>query len=191
MRTRPTRTLAVLAVAGLLAACGGGGSPGGGGGGAMSPEEYAAGLCGAASGWMSALVALNEEFQADLPATEGDPASLKDLMVAFLDGAVQDTETLLADVSALSPPDVDQGQEIHDGAISAFTQARDLFADSRDQVAALDPSDQEGFARALTDLGTTLEQAGTEIGGSIEGLSSPELDAAFNASPACDEVSAA
>jgi hypothetical protein len=98
---------------------------------------------------------------------------------------------LIEEVSALSPPDVDGGQEVHDAAISAFTQARDLFAGARDQIAALDPSDQEGFARALTDLGTTLGEAGSGIADSVQGLTSPELEAAFDGTPECDEVAAA
>ncbi len=80
---------------------------------------------------------------------------------------------------------------MHDAAISAFTQARDLFAGARDQIAALDPSDQEGFALALTDLGTTLGEAGSGIADSVKGLSSPALETAFNDTPECAEVSAA
>jgi hypothetical protein len=74
--------------------------------------------------------------------------------------------------------------------LSAFTQARDLFMDARDQVSELDTSDPQAFTEALTTLGTTLTSAGTEIAGSVQGLENDELDAAFEDTPACAEVSA-
>jgi hypothetical protein len=197
MRTQPVgrgpvSKLALLAAFALsLSACGEEGGSSAGGDGASTPEQYAQRMCGAASVWMTALEERNTQLQGDLgDAQTGDLEAVKELTVAFLDGAVQDTETLIDDVSAIPPPDVDDGDQIHDGVLSAFTQARDLFMDARDQVSELDTSDPQAFTEALTTLGTTLTSAGTEIAGSVQGLENDDLDAAFEDTPACAEVSA-
>lgn len=148
-------------------------------------------MCGAASIWMTALEERNTQLQEDLGGEQtGDLDAIKELTVAFLDGAVQDTEALIDDVSAIPSPDVVDGDRIHDGVLNAFTQARDLFVDARDQVSGLDTSDPQAFSEALTTLGTTLSSAGTEIAGSVEGLENDQLDAAFDDTPACANVSA-
>jgi hypothetical protein len=183
MRTRLRRLLAALAIAGLLSACGDGAT--------LSPEQYATSLCGAASEFMAALEARNSGLQSDLAAAGEDPVAIQDLMVAFLGGAAEDTQALIDDVSALSPPDVERGLDIHEAAISAFKEARDLFTAAQDQIEALDATDEQSFNRALTDLSMTLSQAGTGISESVKGLSNPELDAAFDAAPACAQVPAA
>lgn len=197
MPSRPVRAARLLAVFTIMAlapvACSGDDGSGDDGqtGGPVSAEEYAQGLCGAASTWMTALQDRNTQLQEDLgTASQGDLAGIKDLMVAFLDGAVQDTQILIDDVSGMAAPDVDDGQQIHDSLLGAFTQARDLFAGARDQVADLDPSDPTAFTQTLTELGTTLSDAGTEIAGSVEGLQNEELTAAFDETPACAEVGA-
>jgi hypothetical protein len=189
---RPTRKLALLAaIAVSLTACGDDDGSSGRGGGASTPEQYAQRMCGAASTWMTALEDRNTQLQGDLGGAQtGDLEAVKELTVSFLNGAAQDTETLIDDVSAIPPPDVDDGDQIHDGVLSAFTQARDLFMDARDQVSELDTSDPQAFTEALTTLGTTLTSAGTEIAGSVQGLENDELDAAFEDTPACAEVSA-
>jgi hypothetical protein len=147
-------------------------------------------MCGAAADWMSSLQDRNTQLQEDIGgAPSGDLGAIQEVTVAFLDGAVTDTEALIDEVSALSPPDVENGQQIHDGVLSAFTQARDLFVDARDQVAGLDTSDPAAFTQALTELSTTMSQAGTEIATSVQGLENAELDAAFNDTPACTTVS--
>jgi hypothetical protein len=183
------RHLAASALVLLLAACGGDSGANGGTGGGLSPAAYAEGMCGAAADWMVALQGRNTQLGEDLTNASDDPEAIQDLTVEFLDGAVQDTETLIEDVSALSAPDVENGQAIHDGVLSAFTQARDLFVDARDQVAGLDTSDPTAFTQALTDLATTLSEAGNEIAASVQGLENPELDAAFSDTPACATVS--
>ena len=194
LRTRFRRPLAIVAAAALLLmGCGddGASTGNGGGGGTLTAEEYAQGMCGAASNWMTALQDRNTQLQDDLGgAPSGDLSAIKELMVAFLGGAVQDTETLIDEVSALSPPDVENGAQIHASVLSAFTQARDLFADARDQVDGLDPNDAAAFTQALSDLGTTLSEAGTEIAASFGGLENEELGTAFDDTPACAEVSA-
>jgi hypothetical protein len=192
---RLARRLALLAAIALsLTTCGDDGeSPpaGGGGGGTSTPQQYAQRMCGAASTWMTALEDRNTQLQGDLGGAQtGDLEAIKELTVAFLDGAVQETETLIDDVSAIPPPQVDDGGQIHDGVLNAFTQARDLFIDARDQVSELDTSDPQAFSEALTTLGTTLTSAGTEIAGSVQGLENDELDAAFEDTPACADVSA-
>jgi hypothetical protein len=189
---RPARHLALLAAIALsLTRCGDDGGSTGGGGGGSTPEQYAQRMCGAASVWMTALEERNSQLQEDLGGAQtGDLEAIKDLTVAFLDGAVQDTEVLIEDVSAIPPPDVDDGDQIHDGVLNAFTQARDLFVDARDQVSELDTSDPQAFSEALTTLGSTLTSAGTEIASSVQGLENDELDAAFDDTPACAGVSA-
>jgi hypothetical protein len=188
---RPALHLALVAAIALsLAACDGdGGSTGGGD--SSTPEQYAQRMCGAASVWMTALEERNTQLQEDLGGAQtGDLDAIKELTVAFLDGAVQDTETLIDDVSAIPPPDVDDGTRIHEGVVTAFTQARDLFVDARDQVSELDTSDPQAFSEALTSLGGTLTSAGTEIASSVQGLQNDELDAAFDETRACADLSA-
>jgi hypothetical protein len=191
-RTQRAYSLAlVVSIALSITACGDDGGPTGAGAAAVGPAEYAQRLCGAALTWMTALEDRNTQLLGDLGGVPtGDLEAIKELRVAFLDGAAQDTETLIDDVSAIPPPDVDAGDQIHDGLLSAFTQARDLFLTARDQVSELDTSDPQAFDQAMTALGTTFSSAGTEIAGSVAGLEDDELNAAFEDTPACAEVSA-
>ena len=140
---------------------------------------------------MTSLDDRNTQLQDEIGATPtSDLDEIKELRVAFLDGAVQDTEALIDDVSAIPPPDVTDGDQIHDGLLGAFTQARDLFVTARDQVSALETSDPRAFNDAMTALGTSFTSIGTEIAGSVAGLQNDELNAAFRDTPACAPLSA-
>jgi hypothetical protein len=189
MRTWLSRGLCSIAiVASLLISCGGEPTDDEAAG---ALDAYAHRLCGAASTWMEALEVRNSQLSGELSELPpGHTGATRDVIVTFLGGAVDDTETLIDEVSTLPPPDVDGGAQIHQSLLSAFTQARDRFADARDRFSDIDARDTAALAQALNDLATAPVQAGTDIADSVQGLENEELIAALRRTPACARLSA-
>jgi hypothetical protein len=175
----------------VLGACaGGGGEPDG----EVEPDtvsatEYATGVCGAISGWVDDIQALNQDLQDNLDPTSMD--SLKDAMVGFLEDVTAATDSVIAEVEAVGIPDVEDGQAAADAVLSALRDSQSVFADARDRVQGLSTADPTAFGEELATLGTDLQSSMSGIGGELDQFASPELDEASKDIPECQEVASA
>jgi hypothetical protein len=191
LRTRFIRLAAVLLLVALAGACGGSDSsttPTSGetsGGsvpeGSSSAEEYATGTCTAISGWIDAITARASDLS-DVPP---DATAGQEVMLDFLDGVLDDTDSMISEVEGLGVPDVDEGEAASTALLSALNQVRDLYQGLRDSVADLDTSDPTAFGAALTELSTGLDSGSGDVGSALEQFQGGDLAATFQATPAC------
>jgi hypothetical protein len=186
-------SLAAIAVL-AAAACGGGGSGDGGDGGggdeATEPVSAATWLddfCTALGTWQTELTEGAPDF-----ADVSDAESAKDTLVSYLDSVVAATDTLVSDIQAAGVPDVENGEAIASEMRTAIASVGDDFAAAKADVEALSVDDPAAFASGLTDVGTTLTNAGTTAGTTFDQLAeqypSADLDAAAAEAASCQNV---
>jgi hypothetical protein len=182
----------VLAAVGLLAAaaCGGGGGDEGAGDGAsetVAAETWMGDFCAALDSWQTELT----EGAPDL-ASVTDVAAAKDSVVSFLDGAAASTQTLVDEIEAAGVPDVADGEAIATEMRDAIASVGNDFSTARDDVEGLSTDDPAAFAADLSEIGTTLTEAGSAAGATFDRLAeqypAADLDAAAQDAAACESV---
>ncbi|HWC69888.1 MAG TPA: hypothetical protein VG993_01870 [Actinomycetota bacterium] len=191
MRRWITPASVVVVLLMVLAACGGDSGDGGNdteAPAAAAPADYVAGLCTAITDYEADLEAQNSSFQEQFSSGTPSPGEAKDAIVAFLDEIRQRTRQLIDDVEALGTPDVDNGGEVRSALVGTFQQVVDLFDQAKADIEALPTDDPAAMAAGFAEIGTKLQQAGTEIQSSLDGFESPELDEAAAEATACDGV---
>lgn len=176
---------AVFALAVLIASgCGGGddsveGAP---------PDQFAADVCGAISSWQNEIQAEVSAMSAELSATS-TPAEIKEQLVDFMESATKATDQMLAKVKEAGPPAVEDGEALQRDLEAGLERAQTAFSQARDRAKSLPTGDRAAFQREASALGTTLNEQGTAIGQTFNGLSdkydSNELNTAFDNDPAC------
>ena len=183
-------SFAAVAVAVALVAGGCGGDDGGSAGGA-DPEQYAADVCGAISDWQKELQTSATTMQSKL-TPRSTPEDVKTELVAFMEGATKSTEDMLGKVKEAGPPAVEDGEALQRDLENGLGDAHTAFAQARDKVKELPTDDRAAFQREASTLGTTLNQQGTKIGETFNGLStkydSRELNEAFDKEPSCKSL---
>jgi hypothetical protein len=170
--------MATAVVAIVLGACGG--DEGGDG---VEPQQYARGVCRAASGWVSTLVGQSGRLGG------GEPS--KATFTAFLDDATASTDRLIGQVREAGVPEVDGGQEFSDSLVASLGEVRAAFQDARERVADLperitDPDEQQAFVEELTRILDDVQNATRQIVQDLQEEAPPELDQAFEDEPTCD-----
>lgn len=196
MRRAITSAMALLLALSLLAACssgddGGGGSGGGNGGSGdtvTAPADYAEGLCTAIADFQTDLDRQSAELQDALGQGTPSPADMKDTLVTFVSGLSDRTHELIDDVEALGTPDVENGEEVRSTLTGAFETVVAAFDEAEADIEALPTDDPAALVQGFTDVGTKLQEAGTEISTSFGDIQSPELDEAAADVEACSGV---
>lgn len=196
MRRAITSAMALLLALSLLAACssgddGGGGSGGGNGGSGdtvTAPADYAEGLCTAIADFQTDLDRQSAELQDALGQGTPSPADMKDTLVTFVSGLSDRTHELIDEVEALGTPDVENGEEVRSTLTGAFETVVAAFDEAEADIEALPTDDPAALVQGFTDVGTKLQEAGTEISTSFGDIQSPELDEAAADVEACSGV---
>lgn len=154
-------------------------------------EEYATGVCTAMSTWQTDVQGLATDLQADPPT---DPATGKQVLIDFVAEMSAVTTTMVDEVDAAGPPDVDSGEDIHGTLVDGLTALSDLFDQLEVDMAAVPDNDPAAFSEALTQVTTQFQASAQKIGeafGTIDQTypeQSAEIQAAFQAEPACAGV---
>jgi hypothetical protein len=176
----------------LLAACSGddegGDGDGGGSGEVTAPDTYMEGLCTAIADYQADLTEQNTAFQETFTGDTPSPEDMKTSIVGFLDELSARTQQLIDDVQALGTPDVGNGEEVRTTLTGAFEQVIALFDEAKADIEALDTGDPAAMAQGFGEIASKLQEAGTEIQGSLSGFESPELDEAAEGVEACGAV---
>jgi hypothetical protein len=192
--SRTTRKLALvpfLAAALLGAGCsttvngspaptgGGGSAPADGGVGATTtddPVAWADQVCGATLGFLDSV------SQPPDVAGSGDPAAALQGFGEYF-GTIGQAAGATADaVRAAGPAPVDNGEQIANQLVSNLETLESTLGDLQTQIENADPNDPEALADALGDL----ENLPSDPIADIE--SNPELEAAFDQAPNCQQV---
>lgn len=187
---RRRAVLASLAVLITLAAaaCGGGGNEvGDTAAGTVSAATWIGDLCTALDTWQTELT----DNAPDLSSAT-DAGATKDSLVSFLGTAVTATRTLVDDIQAAGVPEVENGEAIATEMRSAIAAVGDKFSAAKDTLEGLSTDDPAAFAADLSEIGTTLSEAGTAAGTTFDQLAekypAADLDTAANEAQTCQNV---
>lgn len=189
------RLAALVTLAALgLAACGGGGEEEAGPAGDRPVDAWVEEVCTGLGEWLTGIRERSAGLAEDLEGlTRGDFEGLKDLTVGFVRDAVEDTESLIADLEGAGAPAVDDGVETARTLVAALGDVRDLFAEALDDLEALPTDDPEALAQGLQEIGASIQANADTVAGLLDeagaaGLGGDELDRAFARAPACESV---
>ena len=125
-------SLATVAAAAALAACGGGDSQGTQATG-VPPEEWAGDVCTAVGSWLDDFIARSSELDSDAEGI-GSLEDGRTLLTNFLEFTVDRTDELLADVEAAGQPDVDEGEAIASDFRANVLPLREALADALERA---------------------------------------------------------
>ncbi len=153
-------------------------------------EAWAAGVCSSLLNWITDLETANNALQA-----EADRASnaedLKQILIAFLEQGLSDTDKFAFEMYILSPPDVADGEAIHDVFVRVSEDLSFLFADFVDEAHALDATSLASVTADLEAFEAQIDGAFLEIGAAFDELDQydPEgLEVLFATLPECVEL---
>ena len=170
--------LLVAAVA--LSACGGGTTK-------VSPQTFVKDMCSALHTWGNAL---NRRVSQMTSAVQSNPspAKGKQEMAKLIDGAVQDTDTLITSVKDAGAPDVSGGEDFVNRLTSSLGRAKSNLQSVRSEVDKLSTNSPTAFAAALGGVTKDLQNSFNIVNSSLGNIKAPGLDRAFNAEPSCSTI---
>lgn len=199
-RPSVARATAISAVAlslGLTAvACGGGSSSSSGStsttaASQVSASQWIGQVCGTLTNWKNDLETRSNNFQSQISGST-DLQQAKSGLVSFLNTAVASTNDMISKLQAAGAPPVKDGPAISQALVGGFQQVQISFSQAQTQAQALPTDDPQAFANQAKALGTSLDNAGNQVGKNIESAvnryPSDKLDQEFNANPACQSV---
>lgn len=149
--------------------------------------QWASGVCLALGGWIEDLSAANDELQAQVDLA-ADAQDLKDVLVAFLEQGLFDTQDFELEIQALGPPEVTDGDEIQGVFEGAASDLVLLFNDLVAEASAIDASSLTAVTADLEAFELRVGDAFDEVGAAFDELDQydPEgLDDLFANLPEC------
>ncbi|HEX6261230.1 MAG TPA: hypothetical protein VF097_00095 [Actinomycetota bacterium] len=181
------RRALVLTFALVAAACGGEAE----GEGDVATDVWVRDVCTTLTDWNDRVQSRTGTLQTDLQGLpQGDFQALKDLMVSYIDGVIEDTDQAVTSLEGAGAPAVEDGGEASRLVVRGIGEVRTIFEQAREDIAALDASRPRRFAMALQDIGLRVQQGGQQVQATFQevdqrGIGGEELDQAFDEEPAC------
>lgn len=178
LRSKVAALSTVALLGGVLGACDGGGG--------VDPQTYVQEVCGSMQDWLESIQQGGQELQ-ELAGAQ--PAEAKEAITGFLEDSIESTETLISDIEETGPPDVENGEDVHQTLIDGFGQAKSTFEDAAQQAEDLPTDSPEAFQSAAQELGTSITNAQSEIQQTFDQAEpSEELDQAFEEEQSCSDL---
>ena len=150
-------------------------------------DQWVASVCGALSTWQNDLTTGVPDLTA---ITDLDAA--KETLGGYLDDVTASTDTLVQEIQAAGVPDVEGGDDIASEFRTNLESVRDSFSNAKTELESLSTDDPNAFAAGLEDIGTALNQAGTDVGQAFDRLASEHPTAGLNEvaanEPACQSL---
>lgn len=193
---RPTIMMAVAAVALCVtaSACGGTSTPTASSGttASASPtgvaaKTYASTVCSALVDWGDSVQRRTQAFTDQSKSIKNLPQA-KESFVAFIDGTLQDTTAMIQKVQATGPPAVPNGAEIHTKVVDALRGIETSLSTATSQAQALNTTNAVAFSNGVRQIVDSLNTTVTNAGDPLADVSSPQLEAAGNSDPDCQEL---
>ncbi len=175
---RKTSTIAgVLAASIALGACGDSST--------VSPAAYSKSICQAVGPFEKSVQTRSSALNL---SSIKSPAQGKQALQGFLNGVVADTEQAITKLKSAGTPNVSNGKKISTAIVGAFTQLHGALGQAVSSANALPTSSAQAFKSAAVTLGTNVRNSMSNIGSSLSGLKSPELESAAKKEPACQNL---
>jgi Protein of unknown function (DUF2510) len=192
-----TGLIAVIAIA-VVVLLGGGGAAvwaltskdkgSSGGDGKVSADSWAAKYCPSAATWLSSMQKDAKDIETAGNDSTSSAADLKTRMASDLDDIAKASDAHLTDVQHAGTPDVPDGQKAVNDYTTNLKKVRDAAATARDQVNALDTTDEAEFRIKLAGILLTASGEFTDAGKSFQDLQSPQLEAALQKNSTCQSL---
>jgi hypothetical protein len=173
--------LCVLAIAVGLSACGGSSSSG------VTPAAYVKSICQAIGPFEQSVQSRSSALK-NLTGVKS-PAQGKQLLQNFLNAVASDTDKALTKLKAAGTPDVNNGKQVSQAVVSAFTQLKSALQKAASSAGSLPTTSPEAFRAAAVQLGSSVQTSMTGIGSSLSNLKSSDLESAAKKEPACQNLS--
>jgi hypothetical protein len=192
--SRNVAVAAALLAAGLtVAACSGGSShssstsiPA-----SLTATQWASRVCGTVTTWISDL----QSSSNDLKSAEKAATSLvqaKTVLQNFLSGAVASTNSMISGIQSAGTPAVQNGRALAQRLVAALQEVRTTFVQVQTQAEELPVDNPTTFLNQAQALGSSLDNAGSQVKSNLNGLSrrypSSDLNAAFKNQAACQSL---
>jgi hypothetical protein len=177
--------LSIVTLAFAAAGCGGGGGSSASG---TKPETWATQVCGALQTWGNDLKSSSQQLETDI-RTSTDVKSVKQKLVAFLQGAEQSSQTMVDKVQAAGAPAIDNGPTIQRDLESALGQASGSFHRAVAEAKKLPTNDPQALSAGLSNLAQSIQSELTATGQHFSELDTKhdlgDLKQAMANEPAC------
>jgi hypothetical protein len=178
--TRKRNIFAVLASLLVIAGCGSSSS-------GVSANSYVKSVCGAIKPFVTDIQARSNSLNL---TSLSSPAQGKQALEGFMTAAVADSQKAVDQLKAAGVPNVNNGKNISNALVDAFTKVKSALSAAQSQAAALPTGSVAAFRTAGQSLATTIRTSFASIGAGLGGLKSAELSKAAKSTPACQSIGA-
>jgi hypothetical protein len=151
----------------------------------VSAASYVKSVCTAVRSWATDIAARSNALNV---ATIKNAPQGKTAIEGFFDAAVTDTTTVVTQLKSAGTPNVTNGKQISAALVSSFGQIESALTTGRSKAAALPTSSPTAFKSAGQSLASSVRSSLSNIGSSLNGLKSADLQAAAKKEPACSSV---
>jgi hypothetical protein len=192
---RRSISFAALAVTVALAGCGGSSKSstsgsGGSGGTTSQPSKVTA------AAYVKSICSAIGPFEKDVQAKSSalnlssikNAAQGKAALQNFLSSVAADTDKAVSQLKAAGTPDVQNGQAISQGIVTAFTELKTTLSSAAGQAGSLPTGNAQAFKTAAQALGTGVQGSMSKIGSSLGNLKSADLEKAAASDPTCKSL---
>lgn len=125
-----------------------------------------------------------------LPAPDPtDAAATKQAYVEYLDAAVQETDRVIEAVRAAGPPPVEGGDAAANDIQGQLADLRRDLVQARDQLEQAG-GDAAAIGQVIASAGNLIESFGNRLQAAAALTDNPQLEAAFEQAPECQELRA-
>jgi hypothetical protein len=184
--------LAVLAITVAIAGCGGSSKSSSSGSSSTASQSSKV----TAASYVKAICSAIAPFEKDVQARSSalNLASIKNAsqgksaLQGFLSSVAADTDKAVTQLKASGTPDVQNGQAISAGIVTAFTQLKTALSAAASQAGSLPTGNAQAFQTAAQALGTGVQGSMSKIGSSLGNLKSAALEKAASADPTCKSL---
>jgi hypothetical protein len=154
-------------------------------------SQWVGQICSNLASYKNGLQTEGNNLQAQLNNVT-DLQQAKTGLVNFMNSAVSSTNNLVSQVQAAGPAPTKDGAAISQALVGGFQQLGVAFTGAQTQAQALPTDDPQAFANQAKTLGTSLQQASSQISANFDSATKKfpgdNLNAAANANPACQSV---
>ncbi len=170
LNSKVSKALCVVACVTFLTSCGGD---------AVDPQTYAKEVCDATTSLQDEVQGQLESFQEELNPG-ASPEEVKGQLIDFLEEVNGVYDSAASDIEEAGVPDVEGGEEFSTDLNELFQDGSNELEDAVDKAQDLPTGSPEEFQAAAQELGTAVQNAGSELGSDFEDLDPPdELKEAF------------
>ena len=162
---------------------------------AIPPKQWTANFCGSVVSWIAIIntrtAAYNKAIDTWKASRKRKISTIRGVVVAYVRDTTTSTDRMVSNVKRAGPPAVANGSKTQAQVNAALAQVSAVFHRALAQARSLPTSDAILFISKTTALGQQISSGLNKIGGAFTAIgktSSPALDIAARATPACKKL---